>query len=72
MPDITMCLNERCPIKSTCYRYTAHPNEYWQSYSNFEYDPEFGCDDFISNDFMEVKSRRNNPRSLFRTLTMEI
>ena len=38
MPDITMCNNEVCPIKDTCYRHTATPDEFWQSWSYFEYD----------------------------------
>ena len=32
MPDITMCKGDGCPVKETCYRYTAKPNEYRQSY----------------------------------------
>ena len=32
MPDITMCVGTDCPQKETCYRFTAKPNEYWQSY----------------------------------------
>lgn len=32
MPDITMCVGTDCPQKETCYRYTAKPNEYRQSY----------------------------------------
>jgi hypothetical protein len=32
MPDITMCEGKNCPIKENCYRYTAKPNEYRQSY----------------------------------------
>lgn len=32
MPDITMCSGEGCPLKESCYRYTAKPSEYWQSY----------------------------------------
>ena len=31
-PDITLCLGTNCPQKETCYRFTAKPNEYWQSY----------------------------------------
>ena len=31
MPDITMCVGKFCPLKETCYRYLASPNEY-QSY----------------------------------------
>jgi hypothetical protein len=31
-PDISLCLGTDCPQKETCYRFTAKPNEYWQSY----------------------------------------
>jgi hypothetical protein len=31
-PDITMCPGTNCPYKETCYRFTAKPSEYWQSY----------------------------------------
>ena len=30
--DITMCSGEDCPFKESCYRYTATPSEYRQSY----------------------------------------
>ena len=32
MADITKCSDEECPMKETCYRYTAKANEYRQSY----------------------------------------
>jgi hypothetical protein len=32
MPDITMCNGKNCDLLLTCYRYTAKPNEYRQSY----------------------------------------
>jgi len=32
MPDITMCWGDNCPIKETCYRYTANPSKWRQSY----------------------------------------
>ena len=32
MPDIAMCEGKDCPLKETCYRYTAKPSEYLQSY----------------------------------------
>ena len=32
MPDITMCRGDKCPLKNKCYRYTATPSEYWQSW----------------------------------------
>ena len=32
MPDITMCKGGNCPIKETCYCFTATPSEWRQSY----------------------------------------
>jgi hypothetical protein len=31
-PDITMCMGTNCPYKESCYRFTATPNEFRQSY----------------------------------------
>lgn len=36
MPDISMCINEDCTLKKSCYRYTANPNEFWQVYGDFK------------------------------------
>ncbi len=35
MADITMCVGTGCPLRETCYRYMAEPNEYRQSFSDF-------------------------------------
>lgn len=32
MPDISMCTGEDCKLRDTCYRFTAKPNEFMQSY----------------------------------------
>jgi hypothetical protein len=32
MPDISKCKGEDCPMKETCYRFTANANEFMQSY----------------------------------------
>ena len=32
MPDISKCSGEGCPRKETCYRFTAKPSEFMQSY----------------------------------------
>lgn len=41
MPDITMCKGEGCPIREACYRYTAKPDKYLQSwFMKSPYDPE--------------------------------
>lgn len=35
MPDITMCVSRGCPKKNECYRYTAKPDKYYQSYADY-------------------------------------
>lgn len=42
MGDITMCDGGKCPLKETCYRYKATPNEYRQAY-------------FLEEPFVETK-----------------
>jgi hypothetical protein len=32
MPDLTMCRGLDCPHKESCYRFTAKPDRYRQSY----------------------------------------
>jgi len=32
MADISMCANSDCNFRAKCYRYTAKPNDYRQSY----------------------------------------
>ena len=49
MADITMCKREDCPLSAFCYRFNAHPNESYQSYSNFENE----CGDGIYFAYME-------------------
>lgn len=31
-----MCKNENCSLNKTCYRYTAEPNPYRQTYADFK------------------------------------
>lgn len=42
MADISMCDNQQCPSKETCYRFKAKANPFKQVYSNFK--PEKGED----------------------------
>jgi hypothetical protein len=59
MPDISMCTNEECPLKETCYRYNATPSEFMQAYAKFEYDKDTkSCDYYWKN----VKDGKDNTR----------
>lgn len=47
MPDISMCKGDGCPIKQDCYRFTARPSEFYQSYfAVVPYDKKTGCDHY--------------------------
>lgn len=49
MPDISMCWNKECPKKLKCYRFTAIPNEFRQTFADFKPDEEGVCDHFWDN-----------------------
>lgn len=59
-----MCDNNTCPSRKSCYRYTATPNEYRQTYSLFEVKEDSNkCESYISNKEYEHKRvKRNNKR----------
>jgi hypothetical protein len=61
MPDITMCEGKDCPLKSDCYRYTATPSEWHQSY--FIHPPynhqDKTCESFWNN----KKTKNENKKS---------
>ena len=43
MPDIAMCEGIGCPMRDACYRYTATPSEFRQSYfMDIPYNKESG------------------------------
>jgi hypothetical protein len=44
MPDIAMCQNKECKFKKDCYRFTAKPSDFMQTYG------EFNCKDKTSID----------------------
>lgn len=44
-----MCMNNSCPSRFMCYRFTAKPNEFFQSYCHFENDG-LKCDSFWFNE----------------------
>ena len=44
-----MCVSMHCPMREKCYRATAKPDQFLQSYANFEYtcNEDSGFDDYI-------------------------
>ena len=36
MPDISMCRQNKCDKKDTCYRYTTKPSA-WQTFAEFNH-----------------------------------
>jgi len=49
MADITMCNGMGCNARSSCYRHTAKPDEYTQSYFLNEPIKENVCVYYINN-----------------------
>ena len=49
MPDIAMCVNEKCKKRNQCYRYKAEPSLY-QTYCEFN-----DCKEPDYEDFWEMK-----------------
>ena len=43
MPDLSMCQNEKCLMKKTCYRFTAVPS-IRQVYADFKPDANGKCE----------------------------
>ena len=56
MADITMCTGEGCEARVTCYRFTAKPNEYRQSYFMEVPDINGGCPYYINHNY-ETKNK---------------
>ena len=50
LPDITMCADKECPLSKQCYRFTAEPNEFRQSYFSVSPRDESGCSYFWKNE----------------------
>lgn len=54
MADITKCPGIDCPIKYTCYRYTALSDPYYQSWSDYyryveKTEDGVKCDNFVDD-----------------------
>ena len=53
MPDITMCKGKECPIKDTCYRYTAKASDYQSYFSEIPYDfKKKECDNYWLTNYL--------------------
>ena len=47
MPDISMCNNNKCKFKKECYRFTAKPSEFHQTYGEFNCKDKEGKDTYF-------------------------
>jgi hypothetical protein len=50
MPDISKCMNQECPLRRECYRYTCVPSQFNQSYQLYQFNTsktgKVTCEDF--------------------------
>ena len=37
MPDISMCMNQSCPLRMNCFRYRAKANPFRQAFGSFTF-----------------------------------
>lgn len=60
MPDISMCFGGECPLKNSCYRFLAKPENYEDQtyFSNPPFDPK---KDPICQFYWESELRPNAP-----------
>ena len=49
MSDISMCFGKGCPLKDNCYRFTAKPNEFRQSYLMEVPFKDGKCEEFVED-----------------------
>ena len=55
MADISKCNGNNCSKTNSCYRFTAKPNQYLQSYAAFQPDSNGYCDGFWDNkDWIDI------------------
>lgn len=67
MPDISMCGNKNCPSRKSCYRFTAKPNPYKQTYAFLEVkEGEKQCDSYWLDDRVKYNKGEIKPLCLFR------
>ena len=62
MPDISLCKNQHCPLRDKCYRATAIPSEYGQSYATFNLNADGTCNWFWDNKEYENKNDNDNEK----------
>lgn len=56
MPDITICQSKDCPIKQSCYRFTANPNRYQSYFMESPYDEDDErCEYYIKRENVKQK-----------------
>lgn len=76
MPDITKCTNESCQLKESCFRWTAKPNDYMQSYAEFHFTlkttlskdgihnkSNVECDHFLGDKSLTNKAKQHGPQT---------
>ena len=62
MSDISMCLNNTCKQKDTCYRYRAKPAK-WQSYAYFKPAKNIDGEYFSCNEWIRRRDENGNLRT---------
>ena len=62
MPDITMCMDQTCEQRQTCYRFNATPNPWRQSYFIGSPRGELTCDSYWKTEVQQPKVKKEEER----------
>ena len=68
MPDITMCINEACPLSHSCWRFNCPPSKYLQSLAKFEPQVDEVLGEVECKMYLDNENRTNNLRNDKRNL----
>jgi hypothetical protein len=63
MPDITMCVNQNCPLSKTCYRHedSGTISDIRQSWTDFKWDINLKHEgEFVCENYLDVSDKQRN------------
>ena len=61
MADISKCIGFKCPLKKTCYRFTAISSDFWQAWADFrpaKVNNKWTCEGYWNNKNYGTQKKR--------------
>lgn len=60
MPDITICVNDDCPLSYSCWRFNCPPSQYRQSYTMCKPEINEVLDEVDCKMYLETPNNKKN------------